>query len=99
MHTGNCLHLIVSAADDALNRCVSQFSEGDTAVFLGDGVMLLALSEADSLHSIPRDSLFSREDLDARGLLPLARKYGVRLTDDTAFAALLARHRHCLTWR
>jgi sulfur transfer complex TusBCD TusB component (DsrH family) len=37
-------------------------------------------------------------DLQAQGLLELARRLEVSVLDDTALCELLAAHDHCLTW-
>ena len=67
-------------------------------LFLGDGVTLLADAPGEPSWP-PQGSLFSREDLDARGLLPVARREGRVLMEDSGFAPLLRRHDHCLTWK
>jgi sulfur relay protein TusB/DsrH len=96
---GTCLHLVVRSSTEAMDRCRSQFTEGDTVVFLDDGVIHLCAAVRESFgHSLP-DSCFSDVDLDARGLLQAARAAGAKVVCDSGFVDLLRKHDFCLTWK
>lgn len=66
--------------------------------FLADGVMALL----DGYKEVfPRwtEAGFSATDLAARGIEAVAENTGVTIFQDEELAVLLARHRHCLSWK
>ncbi len=68
-------------------------------VFIDSGVMHL-VSESGARTDLRSPGLaFSREDLEARGLLRIAQKQGVKILSDRAVAGLFRKHEHCLTWK
>jgi len=93
----SCLHLVAGDGAEALADCLAHHCAPDAVLFLDAGVLhLLAdratAAEADGAH-------FLEADLQAHALLDLARRRGVRVIDDAGFCALVAAHRHCLTWK
>lgn len=96
----NCLHLVVGAGQEALDDCVSHSRARDTLLFVDAGVLHLlrhaAGFVAGSAAGAP-EVHFLAADLQAQGLLELARRLGVSVVEDTAFGDLLAAHDHCLT--
>lgn len=92
----SALHLVLSAA--ALRECATVAVAGDSVLFLADGVMAL-LNEATHCLDDGIDRLWSRNDLQARGLAELAARAGVQAAADEDLAGLLAGHRHCLSWK
>lgn len=99
--TGNasCLHLVVRSSAEVLESCLSQCAGEDDVVFIDDGVMHLVNSLQNGCGPGPAESLFSAEDLDARGLLPAARAAGAATVRDSDIVALLRKHDFCLTWK
>jgi sulfur relay protein TusB/DsrH len=95
----SCLHLVVSARLSALQACLDQRLEGDDVVFIDAGVMHLLDDFPDSPDLAGPGFCFSIADLEARGLVSMARRQGVRVLDDRAVARLLSGHEHCLTWK
>jgi sulfur relay protein TusB/DsrH len=95
----SCLHLVVSAQAAALEACLQQFDSGDTLVLIDAGVMhVMSLEEAGVIPPVT-PLMVSGEDLDARGLMPVARRLELEVIDDKGCAGLLRRHAHCLTWK
>lgn len=93
-----CLHLVLSAAQAAWEDCKRFYKEGDTVLFLADGVMcLLQGDDAESAVLVP--GRYCEADLAARGLLALAQKRGLDIFQDADLGSLLERHRHCLSWK
>jgi len=74
-------------------------AKGDRILFLDDGVMHLAGESGSTVVSGFTDCSFSVEDLEARGLLELARTTGVSIVGDADFPDLLRKHSFCLTWK
>jgi sulfur relay protein TusB/DsrH len=90
-----CLHLIAGENAEALADCLAHSRAQDAVLFLDAGVQhLLRDRGADA----PAALHYLQADLQARGLLDLALRRRVRIIDDAGFCALLAAHRHCLTW-
>lgn len=90
----SCLHLVAGDGAEALADCLAHRCAGDALLFLDAGVLhLLDDREAGA------GAHFLEADLQAHGLLGLARRRRVRVIDDAGFCALLAAHRHCLTWK
>jgi sulfur relay protein TusB/DsrH len=94
-----CLHLVVRSSDAAIESCLAQFGEGDTVLFIDDGVVLLTAEPNTRFEPLFTNAFYSVEDLDARGLAALAARAGVRTVNDSAFPELLQRHDLCLTWK
>lgn len=93
----NCLHLVLSHSQEALENCLVVFREGDTLLFLDAGVLHLpGLASADGEM---KEAIFMRADLQARGLQNAAVACGFRVMGDEGFAVLLAAHSHCLSWK
>lgn len=95
---GNCLHLVVRSSVEALANCRTQLEEGDTVLFLDDGVMHILAEGRDALDAPFQESYFSAADLLARGVLPLLSDTSKALPD-TEIAGLLLAHDFCLTWK
>lgn len=92
----SCLHLVAGAGSAALADCLAHHCAPDAVLFLDAGVLhLLGDREAGAAVA---GAHFLEADLQAHGLLGLARRRRVRVIDDAGFCALLAAHRHCLTW-
>jgi sulfur relay protein TusB/DsrH len=94
---GTCLHLVAGAGREALDDCLAHSDTGDALLFLDAGVLHLlrhgggSVAEAANVH-------YLAADLQAQGLLELARRLEVSVLDDAALCELLAAHDHCLTW-
>lgn len=73
--------------------------EGDTILFLDDGVGYLMVSEHSD--SVPGGVtvVYSGPDLRARGLEETARYRGVSILDDAELPTLLLQNVHCLSWK
>jgi sulfur relay protein TusB/DsrH len=98
---GSCLHLVAGAGREALEDCVSRCAPGDALLFLDAGVLHLlqyANGCAATALATAAEAHYLVADLQARGLLELARRLEVSGVDDTTFCELLAAHDHCLTW-
>jgi len=95
----NCLHLVVRFSTGAMERCLSQLTKGDLILFLNDGVMHLPGWFSDPGAARQADCCFAAEDLEARGLLQLARQAGANIICDSEFAELLGKYGFCLTWK
>ena len=99
VNSGSCLHLVVHPGAAVSALCASQFREGDSVLFLDNGVMALAGPQP-AAAGFPFDHmLFAEADVAARGLLDQARRDGLLLLPDRQFADLLSRHSFCLTWK
>lgn len=94
---GSCLHLVVGAGVEALDDCLLHSQARDTLLFLDAGVLHL-LRDASAPVVGLAEAHFAAADLQAHGLLDLARRSGVSVIDDAGFCELLRRHPHCLTW-
>lgn len=92
----SCLHLVAGDAAEALADCLAQHCAPDAVLFLDAGV--LHLLDDDGAGTAGAGACFLEADLQAHGLLELARRRRVPVIDDAGFCALLAAHRHCLTW-
>ena len=97
--TSNCLHLVVRASIDALERCRSQYAEGDVVLFLDDGVMHFAGGDFGSCGPGLQEVCFSAVDLEVRGLLRAARDSKTSLVSDSDISKLLREYDFCLTWK
>jgi sulfur relay protein TusB/DsrH len=95
----NCLHLVVRSSSDAIERCRSQFAEGDAVLFLDDGVMHFTGGSRKSFGSDLPNCHFLAMDLEARGLLQAARDAGAPIVCDSDFAGLLQNYDFCVTWK
>lgn len=94
MSQSSTLHLILTDAAEAWARCSRVRRDEDSILFLADGVLRF-----DEPGRSGPNVAYSRADLDARGLLQAAEASALRLFEDGDFATLLARHRHCLSWK
>ena len=95
----SCLHFVVSATPSALTDGLNCRVDGDSMVFIDAGVMHLVAESGLQIDLNSPGLAFSREDLEARGLLRVARDRGVKILDDRGMVALLRNHEHCLTWK
>lgn len=95
---GSCLHLLLSAASDALCAARRMAGAGDTVCLLADGVMVLA-EEGAAGFADGVQLVCATTDLEARGLGGLASDLAVATASDREIAGLLRRHRHCLSWK
>jgi sulfur relay protein TusB/DsrH len=98
---GTCLHLVAGAAREVLEDCVARSAPGDVLLFLDAGVLHLlqyADGSAATVLATAAEAHYLAADLQARGLLELARRLEVGVVDDLTFCDLLAAHDHCLTW-
>lgn len=98
---GTCLHLVAGAARETLEDCVARSAPGDARLFLDAGVLHLlqcADGPAATALATAAETHYLVADLQARGLLELARRLEVSVVDDMTFCELLAAHDHCLTW-
>jgi sulfur relay protein TusB/DsrH len=93
------LHLVLGAGSGAFDACRSRCAAGDTVLFLDDGVRRLMTGDAGRLLPPGVALFYSAPDLAARGLAEAAAEARARLLDDDGIPALLARHRHCLSWK
>jgi len=90
---------VVKASESALQGCRSQFDDGDSVLFLDDGV-LLVLGMTFETPPLPLSSChFASEDLEARGLGEVASKAGIRGLSGADAAALVVAHDLCVTWK
>jgi sulfur relay protein TusB/DsrH len=101
----SCLHLVAGAGQEALDDCVAHSAARDALLFVDAGVLHLlrhatgfdagsvagAVAGAAAVH-------FLAADLQAQGLLELARRLQVSVVEDPVFCELLVAHDHCLTW-
>lgn len=94
---GNCLHLVVGAGREALEDCLLHSAARDSILFLDAGVLHL-LQEGNAPVVGLAQAFFAEADLQAHGLLALARQMHLRRVDDAGFWSLVASHEHCLTW-
>ena len=92
----SCLHLVAGNGAEALADCLAHSRGGDVVLFLDAGV--LHLLDDRGTDAGVGGACFLEADLLAHGLLGLARRRQARVIDDAGFCALLAEHRHCLTW-
>jgi sulfur relay protein TusB/DsrH len=98
---GSCLHLVAGSGREALEDSVSLSAPGDARLFLDAGVLHLLQYADGSLTTAlapAAEAHYLAADLQARGLLALARRLEVSVVDDLAFCEMLAAHDHCLTW-
>jgi sulfur relay protein TusB/DsrH len=102
---GSCLHLVAGAGREALEDCVSRSAPGDALLFLDAGVLHLLQHANGSVTASAATAIatavevhYLSADLQARGLLELARRLEVSVVGDATFGELLAAHDHCLTW-
>ncbi|MGK2927285.1 MAG: DsrH/TusB family sulfur metabolism protein [Lysobacterales bacterium] len=91
-----CLHLVAGDGREALEDCLSLCVAGDALLFLDAGVLQLL----QALPGLPSgaEAHFLAADLQARGLLDVARRRQLSVLDDDAFCDLLTAHGRCLTW-
>ena len=92
----SCLHLVAGDGAEALADCLAHHCAPDAVLFLDAGVLHLLGDHATA--AAVAGAHFLEADLQAHGLLELARRRSVPVIDDAGFCALLAAHRHCLTW-
>ena len=92
------LHLLLSAARDAVLACQRMVDTGDTVLLLADGVMVLA-EERPPGFGDGVDVVYNRTDIEARGLVALAAGAAVAVVADRDLPPLLRRHRHCVSWK
>lgn len=92
----SCLHLVLSA--NALADCLAMTSAGDAVLFLADGVMTL-LDGGPAVFDDGIERMYSRIDVQARGLAELAAQRSVRQVEDDRLPELLCTHCHCLSWK
>lgn len=95
----NCLHLVVGSSTDALENCRTMLSGGDSVLFLDAGVLHLDRVQKGFFDKPVPACHFTAADLDARGLLSVARNQGASVVDDPEFPALLRDHGYCVTWK
>lgn len=95
----HCLHLVAKSSPEALELCLAHFIEGDTVLFIDDGVMVLAGKPKTRLEPFLANAVYLQEDLDARGLAGLADQSGARRANDSDFLELLQQHDLCATWK
>lgn len=103
----SCLHLVAGAGQEALDDCVAHSAARDALLFVDAGVLHL-LRHATGAGSVAgsvagsgagaAEVHFLAADLQAQGLLELARRLELSVVEDTVFCELLAAHDHCLTW-
>lgn len=93
-----CLHLVLSVDQAAWEDCTRFHNEGDTVLFLADGVMRL-LQDDDDEGAVLVPGRYCEADLAARGLLALAQERGIDIFQDADLGILLERHRHCMSWK
>ena len=105
----SCLHLVAGAGQEALDDCVAHSAARDALLLVDAGVLHLLRHAtgfvAGSVAGLVAGSgagaaevHFLAADLQAQGLLELARRLKVSVVEDTVFCELLAAHDHCLTW-
>jgi sulfur relay protein TusB/DsrH len=110
-----CLHLLMSPQISTLNACLSHCLPGDSVVLVNNAVSLLLQEELWETQAGPLDvetltisspeiCLFALEaDVLARGIPTklVAGNHAPRyaLIDDVAWAELLIKHSHCLSWK
>lgn len=95
--TRTCLHLVAGPGREALDDCLAHSDKGDALLFLDAGALHVLRQAAGSTVGAA-DLYYLAADLQAHGLLELARRLEVSVLDDAAFCELLAAHDHCLTW-
>ena len=95
----NALHLVLTAGEGAFEACRKLCSAGDSVLFCDNGVRQLLLGEPGKRLPPGVAVFYSRPDLEARGLAGAAELAQVRTLADSAFAGLLGKHRHCLSWK
>ena len=91
--------MVVCFSTGAMERCLSQLTKGDLILFLDDGVMHLPGWFSDPSATPQADCCFAAADLEARGLLQLARQAGANIIGDSEFSELLGKYSFCLTWK
>lgn len=91
------LHLLISVDTDARADCTNCCAAEDTVALLADGVISLLSEAGTGDFAFPGRVVVSKPDLEARGL-PDGLAEGLELIDDDALVALIASHRHCLSW-
>lgn len=96
--THSCLHLMASAGQDALSDCLAQAHADDAIVFLDAGVLHLLDAGKGPPGGRAGRVFFAGADLEAHGLVEMARGSGVGILDDAGICELLVMYRHCLTW-
>lgn len=94
-----CLHLILGTGGEALDACAACRGPQDFVLFLDVGVMHLLEARMNSSASGAMSTGFATADLEARGLIEVARELGTRLVSDAEFARLVRDHDHCLSWK
>ncbi len=98
LQSNHCLHLVASSHTEASARCHAVIAQDDAVLFIGDGVMQALDPEKKYLAHFPV-CLFSKVDLQARGVLPTAIELGLKTVSDREFVDLLKQFDHCLTWK
>jgi len=82
-----------------MDNCLAQADEGDTVLFLDDGVMHLVNDISRPFRPPFTEYGFSAVDLEARGLSGLAQATGAASLTDSKIAGLIQAHDFCLTWK
>lgn len=95
---GTCLHLVVRSSFSALANCRSHVAEGDSVLFLDDGVMHAIVGSDDISKTSLDECYFSSADLQARGLETIVSDSDSLLSDQE-IATLILAHDFCLTWK
>jgi len=95
------LHIINSAPSDsaALGRCLRCASDGDTVLFIGNGVYCGNATAFERLTALARDVawLTLADDVTARGLADrLHQRIGQ--VDDAGFVDLVVTHQPIVSW-
>ncbi len=97
--TARCLHLVLGTGVEALDACATCCEPQDFILFLDVGVMHLLEARMNPAAAVAKSTGFATADLEARGLIGLARELGIRLVSDAEFALLVKDHDHCLSWK
>jgi sulfur relay protein TusB/DsrH len=95
----SCLHLVTRSSADVIEHCRTFSEEQDEVLFLDDGVMCLVNERRKPGDTGIANCIFLGADLEARGLMEIARELNVRTIQDQDFAGLLRKHENCLTWK
>lgn len=94
---GSCLHLLMSSSTDTVRACLRHAGAGDSILLLDKAVSLL-LEQSWTLELPEGVRIFvAQADVQARALPELAEPG--EMIDDRAWAELVSRYPHCLSWK
>ena len=96
-----CLHLVMRAQPEVLDRCFACCAPHDTVVLMDAAVVLCVRPDPrmGEAPEFPIELCCVESDVRARGIEKLLRTDSCVLISDQELVEKVARHRHCLSWK